>query len=255
MRSLVLAFAIASIVILIFLFYPFISLTLSTDKEALQFTLASEEATRALFLSLEASTVSTVILLGLGLPLSYILARFDFRGKGFVESLVDLPLVVPHAVVGIMILTAFGPSTPFGNILRSLGVVMEDSFWAVVAAFCFVSAPLLVDSVKDGFLSIDPYLEGVARSLGAGPWRTFITITLPLGIRGIFTGALLSWARAMSEVGSLLIIAYYPKTINVLIIEWFNNFGLRYSIALTLILLSISIAVFMLLRLVLRWRA
>ncbi len=254
MRRLVLIFGFFSVILLFFLVYPFLSLAFSADAEALGFALSSKTAMKSLVLALEAATISTLILLVLGVPLAYILARFEFKGKKFVEAVIDLPLVVPHAVVGIMILIAFGPRTSLGSILDALGIVMENSFWAIVAVFCFVGAPLLVDCAKDGFASIDPYVEGVARCMGAGPGKTFLTISLPLALRSILTGALLAWARAMSEVGALLIIAYYPKTINVLVIEWFNTYGLRYSVALTLILLPISIAVFVILRWLLGWK-
>lgn len=254
MKPMMMTFAAVSAAILLFLTYPFISLALTVSPDILSQVMRSDEAFKALVLSIEAATTSTAILLVAGLPLSYILARFEFRGKRLVESIIDLPLVVPHAVVGIMILTAYGSRTSLGSMLQNLGVVVENSFWGIVAAFCFVSTPLLIDTVRDGIASIDPYMEGVARTLGAGPMRALISITLPLSTRSIFTGALLAWARAMSEVGALLIIAYYPKTINVLIVEWFNTYGLQYAAALTIILLMISLTIFTLLRLALRWR-
>jgi len=254
LNKLAVVFGVPSIIILFFLAYPLLALALSVDPNLLGYAVKSTVAVKALMLTLEAATLSTVLLLVLGVPLAYVLARYSFRGKRFVEALVDLPLVIPHAVVGIMLLIAFGPRTSLGGLLESLGLVLESSFWAIVAVFTFVGAPLLVDSAKDGFASVDPSLEGVARSMGAGPARVFLTISLPLAARSVLTGALLAWARAMSEVGALLIIAYYPKTINVLVIEWFNTYGLGYAVALTAILLLISIAVFVILRMLLGWK-
>jgi len=252
--KLILCFGAVSLIILFFLTYPFIALTLSADLGLIHRVWEEKVVIKALSLTLIAATLSTAILTFFGVPLAYLLARYEFKGKKLVEAIIDLPLVVPHAVVGIMLLVAFGPRTSFGAMLRSIGVVIEDSFWAIVAVFTFMSAPLLIDTVKDGFASISPSLEGVARSMGASPLYTFFTISLPLTIRSICTGALLAWARAISEVGALLIIAYYPKTINVLIIEWFNTYGLAYAIALTLIMLVISVLVFLVLRIILRWR-
>ena len=254
MRRLVALFGAASLAILAFLTIPFISLALSVELGPLSFALASEEVVEALALTLATATLATLILVALGVPLAYLLARFEFKGKGVVEALVDLPFVVPHAVVGVMLLVAYGPRTSMGELLESLGVVMESSPWAIVAVFVFVGAPLLVDTARDGFASIDPYLEGVARSMGAGPFKSFTSVSLPLAARSIATGAILAWARAVSEVGALLIIAYYPKTINVLVVEWFNTYGLPYAVALTAILLPISMAVFLVLRGALRWR-
>ncbi len=254
MRKVIAVFGLVSAIILIYLTYPFIALLLAANPNIIKEVMGIREALNALVLSLAAATTSTLILLSFGTPLAYLLARHEFRGKGLIESIIDLPLVVPHAVVGIMLLSAFGPRTTLGGLLKSLGLVIADSYWGIVAAFIFVSAPLLIDTVREGFASINIYLEGVARTLGAGPGKTFLTISLPLAARSVFTGSLLAWARAMSEVGALLIIAYYPKTINVLIVEWFNTYGLGYAIALTLVLLSISITTFVILRTVLRWR-
>jgi len=253
-KKLVALFGAASLAILAFLAYPFVSLLLSMEPGPLGFALISREARGALLLTLATATLATLILLAVGVPLAYLLARFEFRGKSLVESLVDLPFVIPHAVVGVMLLVAYGPRTSIGGLLRSVGVVIESSPWAIIAVFIFVGAPLLVDSARDGFASIDPYLEGVARCMGAGPFKTFFTVSLPLAARSIVTGAVLAWARAVSEVGALLIIAYYPKTINVLIVEWFNTYGLPYAVALTAILLPVSVAVFLVLRGLLRWR-
>jgi len=239
---------------LAFLAYPFLSLPLSTNVEALRSTIMSSEAREALVLTLALATLATLVLIVIGVPLAYLLARFEFKGKGLVESLVDLPFVIPHAVVGVMLLVAYGPRTSIGEALRSLGVVIEDSPWAVVAVFVFVGAPLLIDAAKDGFSAVDPYLEGVARCMGAGPLKTFFTVSLPLASRSLATGAILAWARGVSEVGALLIIAYYPKTINVLIVEWFNTYGLPYAVSLAMTLLPISVSLFLLLRWALRWR-
>ncbi|RLG73159.1 MAG: tungstate/molybdate transporter permease [Thermoprotei archaeon] len=254
MNKLVAFFGVLSFIVLFFLAYPLLALVLSVNLELLGYAVKSPVAVKALTLTLEAATFSTILLLFLGVPLAYVLARYSFKGKGFIEALIDLPLVIPHAVVGIMLLIAFGPRTGLGGLLEGLGVVLENSFWAIVAVFMFVGAPLLIDCAKDGFASVSPSLEGVARCMGAGPARVFITVSLPLAARSIFTGALLAWARAMSEVGALLIIAYYPKTVNVLVIEWFNTYGLGYAVALTAILLLISITVFVILRALLRWK-
>jgi len=255
LRKVIAVFGLVSAIILTYLIYPFVALLFSANPNIIEEVMGVREAINALVLSLEAATTSTLILLFFGTPLAYLLARQEFRGKGFIESIIDLPLVVPHAVVGIMLLSAFGPRATMGELLKSFGLVIADSYWGIVAAFVFVSAPLLIDTVREGFASIDTYLEGVARTLGAGPGKTFLTISLPLAARSIFTGSLLAWARAMSEVGALLIIAYYPKTINILIVEWFDTYGLSYAVALTLILLSISITIFVILRTLLRWRS
>jgi len=228
----------------LFILIPLIVLHIATNYFLTYKLVQAEIVLRAFITTFTAASASTIILAILGIPLSYILARREFRGKSIVESIIDIPLVIPHAVVGILILVAYSSRTSIGNILSNLGLIVEDNFWGIVFVMVYVSAPLLVDSVKDGFKSVDPMLEYVARTLGAGPYRTFFTISLPMAWRSVVTGIILSWARAVSEVGALLIVAYYPKTINILIIEWFNTFGLEYAKSLTVPLLVICIVLF-----------
>ena len=252
----VLVVGLASILIL-FLLAPIVAIFLLADPKVIQeslFTNAmlASEAWSALLTTLKASITSTLILLALGVPLAYVLARKEFRGKYFIEGLLDVPLMLPHAVAGIMILTAYGRGGIFGPVTGRLGLAVDDSFWGIVAAMAFVSAPILVDTVKVGIESLDPMLELVARSLGASQAKVFTSITLPLVVRSVCVGSILSWARAMSEVGAILIVAYYPKTVNVLVIEWFNSFGLSYAIALSIPLVLLSLSLFVVVRWVLR---
>ncbi len=199
--------------------------------------------------TLVAASLSTLLLVAVGVPLAYLLARCQFKGRQLVEAIVDLPLALPHAVAGVLVIVAYGSRAPIGSLLAQAGLAIEDRLAGVVLAMAYVSAPFLIDSAKDGFKSIDPMLEHVARTLGATPLKVFAYISLPLAWRGIATGALLSWARAISEVGALLIVAYYPKTVNILVIEWFNTYGLAYAKALTIPLLALCILVFTLIRL------
>ncbi len=212
-------------------------------------------ARRAVVTTLEASAAAVAINACLGIPLAYVLARKSFRGKSVVESVVDIPLLLPHTVAGIAVLCAFGRGGVLGPALSRIGLYVEDTFLGVVLAMAFVSAPIMIDTVKTGFASIDPELEMVARSLGATPSKVFASVTLPLALRSIAAGAVLSWARALSEVGALLIVAYYPRTINVLTVEWFSMFGLRYCVALAVPMALLSIAIFAALRTVLRHAA
>ncbi len=205
----------------------------------------SSEARSAFITAFVAASVSTLILMGIGIPTAYVLAKIDFPFKRFVEGLIDVPLVIPHAVAGIMILLCFGSRGLVGS---KIGIGIEDSFWGIVAVMSFVSLPLMVDSVKAGFRFVDVSLEAVARTLGANKRQVFMYITLPIAFRTIITGAILSWARAMSEVGALLIVAYYPKTINVLILEWFNIYGLRYAVVLSVPLIVIALLLFIVIR-------
>ncbi len=206
------------------------------------------EVRDALITTLEASLISTLILTVLGIPSAYYLARKEFRGKSAIEGFLDVPLAVPHTVAGIMVLTGFGRRGLLGPLTATIGLRICDSFWGIVAAMLFVSSPLMIDTVKAGFYSINPMLEAVSRSLGASAMDTFFKITLPLAWKSIVAGVILSWARALSEVGSILVVAYFPKTINILILEFLNEFGLPYAVALAVPYLLLTLALFIVLR-------
>ena len=247
--------SILSSIVILFLLTPIVLVFLFADYDIVKYSLIQEpslssEAWKALLVSIKAATTSTLILLVCGVPLAYVLARRTFLGKSVIESVLDMPLLLPHAVAGILVLLTYSSRTPIGNLLSKIGIVIEDSFWGIVAAMMFVSAPIMIDTIRSGIESLDPMLECVARSLGASPARVFLTITLPLSWRSIVTAILMTWARSMSEVGAILIVAYYPKSINVLVIEWFNTYGLQYAVALTIPLLLISITLFTLVKIV-----
>ena len=203
----------------------------------------------AVWTTLIASLASVTILLITGIPLAYLLARSQFRGKGLVESILDLPMVVPHSVAGIMLLLAYA-SGPLGSVLRSISLNIVDSLWGTIFVMTFVGAPFMVNSVKRGFESVPRSAELVARSLGASKYKTFFSISIPMVRRHILTGVILSWARGVSEVGALLIVAYNPMTLSVLVLDWYRTLGLSYALGVTVLMLILSVAIFVLLRVI-----
>ncbi|WP_461866707.1 tungstate ABC transporter permease WtpB [Thermococcus sp.] len=185
--------------------------------------------------SLFTATATALIALLSGVPLGYVLARKEFRGKSIVQAVVDVPIVIPHSVVGIMLLVTFSNA-------------ILDSYTGIIAAMLFVSAPFTINAARDGFLAVDEKLEHVARTLGASQMKTFFTVSLPMALSSILSGAIMTWARAISEVGAILIVAYYPKTAQVLVMEYFNNYGLRASRPISVILITMSLTIFIMLR-------
>lgn len=248
-------YAVSSFLI-IFLVLPLIALFIKFNPEVARKIFSSQtmvdQIKGAFMTTMAASVVAVAVLVVIGVPLAYILARHNFRGKSLVEALIDIPFVMPHAVAGIMILAAYSRRGVLGFLTSSIGIRIQDAFAGIVAVMMFVSAPLLIDTVKAGIASIDPMLEAVARSLGASSLRAFIDITIPMALRHIIAGTILAWARALSEVGALLIVAYYPMTINVLIIEYMNIYGLNYALVLSALFASLAIALFVSLRTVIR---
>ncbi|MET1102381.1 MAG: ABC transporter permease [Pyrodictiaceae archaeon] len=240
--------------LIIFLLVPLASLFLGVDPSIASRIFGSrmmaEEVKDALLVTLAASIAAVVLLAATGIPLAYVLARYEFRGKRIIESLIDIPLVMPHAVAGIMILSAYSRRGLLGGLVAATGARIQDSFTGIVLAMAFVSAPLLVDTVKAGIASIDPMLEAVARTLGASASKAIIDIVLPLSLRHIAAGLILAWARSLSEVGAILVVAYYPMTINILIIEYMHIYGLAYAVALSALYALLAISLFTALRVV-----
>jgi molybdate transport system permease protein len=151
---------------------------------------------------------STLFILPFGLALAWLLARRNWPGKIFVETFVALPLVLPPVVTGLVLLQVFGLHGPLGRWLHDqFGIEVVFTWKAVVLALGAMSFPLLVLFARAAIEEVDPALEQIARTLGAGEWRVFFTVTLPLARRGMLAGILLAFARALGEFGATIMVA------------------------------------------------
>lgn len=195
-----------------FLLLPLVALGTSVAPSAIVGQLSNRTVETSLAYTLLASLLALGLSFALGVPLGYVLARRTFPGKSLVESIVLLPLVLPHLIAGLALLMLLGPDAPLGLLLARAGVPVWDTIWGVVAVMTYVSASYLVSASQAAFRAIDPDLVGVARTLGASRGDAFLTVSLPLSLRGILRGAGLSWARSLSEIGGLLVLGYavYP---------------------------------------------
>ena len=154
------------------------------------------------------AVLGTVAMLPFGLALALALARGRWRGKAVVETLVTLPLVLPPVVTGLVLLRLFGRRGPLGHWLYSqFGLEVVFTWRAVVVALAVMSLPLFVRTARAAFEEVNPTFEQLARTLGAGEWRVFFTITLPLARRGVLGGTLLAFARALGEFGATIMVA------------------------------------------------
>jgi molybdate/tungstate transport system permease protein len=198
--------------------------------------------------TLAAAAVATAFGLLGGLPLAYLLARISFPGKRLVKGVIDLPVIIPHTATGIALLMVFGRQGVLGAPFSRLGVIFTDTLAGIVVGMLFVSLPFLVNRSREAFALVDPEMERVAAIDGASPWQAFWHVTLPQAWRGIVSGALMMWARGISEFGAVVILAYHPKIITVLIFERFQGFGLRYTLPVAVILIFIALLVFVVLR-------
>jgi molybdate transport system permease protein len=154
------------------------------------------------------ASVSTLVILPIGLSLAWLLARKEWPGKAIVETLTSLPLVLPPVVTGLLLLKLLGRRGPLGHWLYTqLGFEVVFTWKAVVIALAVMSLPLLVRASRNAIEDVDPVYEQLARTLGAGEWRVFLTITVPLARRGILGGVLLAFARALGEFGATIMVA------------------------------------------------
>jgi molybdate/tungstate transport system permease protein len=236
-------------ILIAFLVIPLVALAVSQSWPDFAEVARMTDVREAIALSLEGAFLSATLAALAGVPLAYGLARTAFPGKGVIAALIDLPLAVPHTVAGIALLMVFGRQGVLGEPLQALvGIKFWGTIAGIVVAMLFVSAPYTVNAARIGFEAVDPRLEKIARTLGLGPWQTFLRITLPLAKRSIMTGVTLTYARSISEFGAVVILVYYPMTAPVKIYELFVRFGLEQASAAAVLLLMVSLALFLVLR-------
>ncbi|MGA7729867.1 MAG: ABC transporter permease [Chloroflexia bacterium] len=201
------ALALAIALFVAFLSLPLIALLMRVPVGDLPDYLGRPFVRNALLLSLFTSLGSLGIMLGLGTPLAFVLARRNFVGKRVLDTLVDLPLVLPPAVAGIALLLAFGRRGLLGPILEGTGLDIAFSTAAVVLAQTFVASPFYVKAARAAFQDVPRELEESAATDGAGAWARFRHVLVPLALPGITGGAIMAWARALSEFGATILFA------------------------------------------------
>ena len=156
------------------------------------------------WLSVKVAAWALVASVPLAIAVAFVLARKDFPGKVLFDAVVHLPLVLPPVVVGFALLVLFGTQGPVGALLEPLGIVFAFRWTGAALAAAILGFPLLVRAIRLAIEAVDPRLELAARTLGARRWSVFFTITLPLALPGVATGALLAFARALGEFGATI---------------------------------------------------
>jgi molybdate transport system permease protein len=192
-------------------------------------TLLAPDEWEALALSLRVGLIGVLASLPLALALAWVLSRMRLRGKLLLEALLFLPLILPPVVTGYALLALFGRHGPLGAWLATLGIVVAFRWTGAVIAAAVMGFPLLVLSMRVAFDTVDRRLEAAAETLGAGPWRRFATITLPLSLRGIAAGCVLAFARAFGEFGATIsFVSDIPgetRTLPIAVYELLNTPG------------------------------
>ncbi|WP_250986864.1 ABC transporter permease [Methanoculleus oceani] len=231
---------------LLFVTLPVASLFLRISPEAFLRSLAEPVVLDALSLSLVTATVSTAIVVIFGTPLALVNARHDYPGRALVDTLTDLPIVLPPAVAGIALLMAFGRRGVVGQYLDVFGISIAFTTVAVIFAQVFVASPFYIRQARASFEAVDRIYEDAARTLGASPMTVALRVTIPLACGGLISGAILSFARALGEFGATIMFAgnFQGRTQTMPLAIYTTMQGdLSAAISLAIILVVISFAV------------
>lgn len=240
--------------VLLFIVAPLLGMFLATPVGDLVETAKEQEVRDSIWLTIWVSMAATLVFAVAAIPLSYLLARKEFPMKKLVTGIIELPVVIPHSAAGIAILGFVSRNSVIGKMGSAIGLDFVGHPAGIAAAMAFVSIPFLINAARDGFAGVPVRLEKAALTLGASPARTFFTISLPLAWRNIVSGLILMFARGMSEFGAVIVVAYHPMIAPVLIYERFGAFGLKYARPVSVLFITVSLIVFIILRLLAKER-
>jgi molybdate transport system permease protein len=250
--------AVAAGITLLFLLLPIVAIFARVPPGDLFSALGRGQATDALLISLETNLIALAVIVVAGTPTAWLIATRSGRLRDVAVTLVELPLVLPPAVAGIGLLAAFGRVGLVGGHIHVVGTSLAFTKAAVVVAIVFVASPFFIRSAIAAFESLDPSMTQAARTLGAGPGRTFFRVVLPLAAGGLGAGAALAFARGIGEFGATLMFAGSLRGVTqTLPLAIYEAFDLDFDLALAISaeLVAISAVVLLTTKLVFRWRS
>lgn len=239
-----------TLMIIAFIVLPLFQMVVQPTVEDMKAAAVDSDVIRSIWLSIYTSVSAALISFVFGTPFAYVLARKHFFGKKLLESIIDLPIMIPHPIVGIAILSIAGRNHWIGRMIQHIGIQIMGSVTGIIVVLTFVGLPFYVNTVKNGFEAVPERLENVSRSLGASQAATFVRITFPLAWRSMVIGFIMCIARAVSEFGAVVIVAYHPMIAPVMIFERFTAYGLKYSQPVAVWLIGVCLFLFLLLRIV-----
>ena len=242
--------AILVFIVTLYLVMPVVALFFRTTPELFLASLGDPEVISALTLSLTTSVISLAVIILIGTPFAYVHCRHQYPGKVLVDTIIDLPLVMPPAVAGLALLVLYGRAGLVGKYASWLGFPIAFTTLAVIMAQIFVASPFYVRQAKSLFDQLDPAYEMTARTLGASPARVFAKVVIPLTAGGLVSGAVMTFGRALGEFGATIMFAgnlpgvtqTMPLAVYVSMAGDFNT-GITISILLVLISCAIMVAV------------
>jgi molybdate transport system permease protein len=233
-------------VVLAFLVLPIVALATYQPVHALLHGFGAKVATDAVLVSLKTNAIAFALMLGLGTPFAYVLARSRFPGRPVVITLVELPLVMPPAVAGLGLLVAFGRLGLLGHTLHALGIGLAFNQAAVVIAIVFVASPFYLRGAIAAFEAVDSALIDVASTLGAGPLRRLLTVAIPVAGGGLGAAAAVAFARGIGEFGATILFAGSlqgsTQTLPLAVYSLFDA-NLDQAIAIGVLLIIVSAAI------------
>ncbi len=224
-----------SLPMLLFLTLPLLALLLSVSPAELAENLSKPQVRQAIKISLRTTTITTGVTILFGTPIAYSLARRRLPLRRAIDTVIDLPIVLPPAVAGVALLITFGRQGIIGNWLADLGVQLAFTQIAVVMAQTFVAAPFYIKAASIGFATVDIELEQAASMDGASTWQVFRHVTIPLAWAAVLGGSVMTWARALGEFGATILFAgnYLGRT-QTMPLAIYIGFELDLDVALTL---------------------
>jgi len=242
------------IVLTYFLFVaiPIVGIFLKIEPNQVSAQLRNSAVINAIELSLFTSGSATLIAFVLAVPTGYFMATRDFHGKAILDTIMDLPILLPPAVAGIVLLYAFAPRGLLGPIFNRLGIIIPGTTIAVIIAECFVASPFLLRASKTGFERMDKDIINSAKMLSGSRLRVFFTVALPLALNAVISGTIETWARAMGEFGATLMFAgnlpgiTQTMPIAIYVLLYSNPLG---GVMLAIILIIISFSILIVVRL------
>jgi molybdate transport system permease protein len=234
--------------ITLYLALPVVALFFRTTPELFFSSLSDPAVISALWLSLTTSALSLGIVILAGTPFAYVHCRNTYPGKMIVDTLIDLPLVLPPAVAGLALLVLYGRVGFIGRQLNMFGITLAFTTLAVIMAQIFVASPFYLRQAKSLFEQLDPAYEHTARTLGASQLRILTTITIPLTAKGLVSGAVMTFGRALGEFGATIMFAgNLPGETQTMPLAVYvgmeGNFNVGLTIAILLVLISFAIMI------------
>lgn len=250
--------ALATGLLLAFLAVPVVAVFVEAPLTDVPSLLGRKEVRDAIEVTVRTNLVANLLILGLGTPAAWVLATRRIPGKALLVTLTELPLVLPPAVAGIALLSAFGTGGLVGPELRDAGIILPFTEWAVVLAVAFVASPFYLRQAIAAFEAIDPALPDVARTLGAGRTRTFWRVVMPLAASGLVAGWVLAFARGIGEFGATIVFAGSVRgETQTLTLAVYEQLELDFDVALAIgvLLVVLSAGILLSYKMLTTWRA